>query len=151
MTMQPTSLEGTTMHLTIPSAAKWWLSVFAAGILLSCSQGGGATRIAGTVTYREKVALPDKAAVNVRLEDAAAAAGAAPLAQQTIELEGQQVPIPFALDVDRSALQAKHRYIVRATIRAAGGEVLFTTPPDQKPLENPNTSGRLEIVLVRPN
>lgn len=138
------------MHPKIPSAAKWWLAVFAVGVLVGCGQGGGATRIAGTVTYKEKVALPDKAAVNVRLEDASTA-GAAPLAQQTIEVEGQQVPIPFALDVDRGALQAKHRYIVRATIRGAGGEVLFTTPPDQKPLENPNTSGHLEIVLARPN
>jgi uncharacterized lipoprotein YbaY len=147
MKVPPAAFEGTAMRARIFSAAKWSLSILAVGVLLGCGPSGGTTRIAGTVTYREKFALPEHAAVDVRLEDSAAPS--TPVAQQTIDTQGRQVPIPFALEVERGALKADRHYIVRAVIRTASGEVLFTTPPDQQALENPNTSGRIEISLER--
>ncbi|HEX2678103.1 MAG TPA: YbaY family lipoprotein [Polyangiales bacterium] len=124
-----------------------FLSIVATATLLGCGPTG-TTRIGGTITYRDKVALPANAVVDVQLDDAAAAKGAPPVLRQIIDTQGRQVPIPFALDVERAALQDDHHYVLRAEIRTAAGEVLFTTPPDEPPITNLNTTGRVELVLA---
>jgi putative lipoprotein len=83
--------------------------------------------INGTVTYRERIALPPDAVVVVTLEDVSCADAPAPvIAQQTIKPQGQ-VPITFALRYDPTALDARHQYTVRARIDDAQGKPLWTT------------------------
>ena len=62
--------------------------------------------LTGTVTYRERIALPPNARVEVRLEDVSQAdAPADEIASQTIAANGKQVPIPFELP----SLAERHR------------------------------------------
>ena len=69
-----------------------------------CGRDGGGSAaepqavLTGTVTYRERIALPPNARVEVRLEDVwQADAPADEIASQTIAANGKQVPIPFEL------------------------------------------------------
>ncbi|HEX5071051.1 MAG TPA: YbaY family lipoprotein [Vicinamibacterales bacterium] len=82
-------------------------------------------QVAGTITYREKVALPPTATVEVRLEDVTRPDATAVIASTFIDRPGQ-VPIPFELPFDPDAIDARGRYAVRATIQD-GDTVLFTS------------------------
>jgi putative lipoprotein len=65
--------------------------------------------------------------VRVRLEDVSRQDAAAEVvAESEVVTSGEQVPIPFTLEVDRSALDPRGQYGLRATI-ASGGTLRFTT------------------------
>lgn len=84
-------------------------------------------RVSGTVTYRERSALPPTAEITVQLQDVSRAdAPAIVVAEQTIASGGKQVPFAFELAYDPAAIQDRNTYAVRATIRD-GGQLLFTT------------------------
>jgi putative lipoprotein len=88
------------------------------------STGGTVT---GTVAYRDRMALPPDAVVQVQLSDVSRQdAPATVLAEKTIEPAGRQVPLPFELRYDPGAIEPTHTYAVRATIRSAG-RLLYST------------------------
>lgn len=99
-------------------------------LLLGCDQwvrSADAPQIRGEVTYRERMALPPGSHVRVWLEDVSRAdAPAVQLAEQRIE-SATAVPVPFVLDYDPDALLPRHRYALRADIRAADGRLLWVT------------------------
>jgi uncharacterized lipoprotein YbaY len=77
--------------------------------------------LTGTVTYRQKIALPDNAIVEVTLADVSRAdAAATVIATQTIETLGAQVPIPFELTYDPAAIDPRMTYAVSARITVDG-------------------------------
>lgn len=81
--------------------------------------------IAGTITYREKVALPPTAVVEIRLEDVTRADATSVVTTSRNEHAGQ-VPIRFELPYDAAAIDPRGRYAVRATIKD-GDTILFTS------------------------
>src|SRR3546814_10952572 len=84
--------------------------------------------VRGSLTYRERIALPPGSVAEVTLQDVSRAdAPSTILARQTIPLEGRQVPVPFDLKVDRAQLQSGMRYSVRGVIRASDARMLWTT------------------------
>lgn len=96
--------------------------------------------ISGTVTYRQRIALPADARVVVTLEDVSRAdALATVLAEQTIETAGRNVPIPYRLIYDHNTIDARHRYVVRAKIFQAD-RLIWTSRSVHPvmPLENPD-------------
>lgn len=102
----------------------------------------------GTVTYRERMALPADAVVDVRLIDATHQDAAAPvIAQKSFKSDGRQVPISFELAYDASKIQADHTYLVRAGIRS-GEQLLFATA-DALPVITSGKPRRVELVLER--
>jgi putative lipoprotein len=70
--------------------------------------------VSGTVTYRERIALPPDSVVRVTLESVGSPMEV--LAERTIETQGQQVPIPFSLTYDASSLREDTSYVIRAQI-----------------------------------
>jgi putative lipoprotein len=83
--------------------------------------------VTGSVTYRERSALPPDAVVRLELSDVSRQdAGATPVAQVTLTPAGRQVPLPFELRYDSKAIDSTHTYAVRATIES-GGRPIFTT------------------------
>lgn len=81
--------------------------------------------ITGSVTYRARIALPPDAVLVVKVQDTSrAGAPALVLAEQRIELGGQQVPIPFNMLVDRDLIGKKARITVAARIQS-GSKLLF--------------------------
>jgi putative lipoprotein len=103
-----------------------WILLAAAIATSGCAHAATA-EVTGTVVYRQRVALPPDAVVHVRLEDASRAdAPATVIAQADVDRDGRQVPIPFRLPYDPARIDASHRYVLRATIRA-GERLLFTS------------------------
>jgi putative lipoprotein len=89
------------------------------------SQAEGVVR--GTVAYRERIALPQDAVVEVKLLDVSRQdVAAAVLSETRIATGGKQVPIPFELPYDPAKIDERATYAVRATIEA-GGTMMFTT------------------------
>lgn len=81
--------------------------------------------ISGSVAYRQRIALPPDAILTIKVQDTSRAdAKARTLAEQTIELAGQQVPIAFNLVVDRDLIGKKSRITLSARIERAG-KLLF--------------------------
>jgi len=82
-------------------------------------------RITGSLTYRQRIALPDNAEAVVELRQAPRG----PLAvEQRIELRGRQVPVEFTIEVDRSLLRAASGYVLQGAISVDGRPAWASTP-----------------------
>jgi putative lipoprotein len=124
----------------------------------------------GTVNYRERIALPAETEVRVALEDVTHADKPAKLvAEQVIHPSThsvQQVPIPFSLNYDGRAIEAKHQYRLVADIRDAANRELWRSTEidvdtksaaDAAPIDpfaisnksSTNKTGPIEIMLKR--
>jgi len=136
------SITGTTLMLTNASGN----TVLTFAPMASSTGATGAT-LTGTVTYRERIALPAGAVINVQLTDTSRAGAPATLVgEQTITTTGEQVPIPFTIAYDPAGIIANHMYTVRATI-STGGDVLFRTTSATLVLTNGNPT-RVDLVLT---
>ncbi|HSG21632.1 MAG TPA: YbaY family lipoprotein [Azonexus sp.] len=83
--------------------------------------------ISGRVFYFSRIALPPDAILVVRVQDVSRArTPARTLAEQQIELAGQQVPIAFQTTVDRDLIGKKARLTVNARIEHRG-KILFAS------------------------
>jgi putative lipoprotein len=82
--------------------------------------------ISGSVSYRLRIALPPDAILTIKVQDTSRAdAKALTLAEQTIELAGQQVPIAFNLVVDRDLIGKKRARITLSARIEQHGKLLF--------------------------
>ena len=112
-----------------------WLSAW---LLLCVAMPGCATRgtpdagtpeaegvVKGRVSYRERVALPPDAVVDLWIMDVSSGIVAQVItAEASVPTEGRQVPIPFEVRYDPARIAADHPYGIRAVIRA-GGRTMF--------------------------
>ncbi|MBM4245276.1 MAG: hypothetical protein FJ148_15930 [Deltaproteobacteria bacterium] len=97
------------------------LALLLAFAACSAAAGDRAATVTGTVTYRERVALPPTAVVTVKLVDVSRAdAPAEVLGEQRIEAGGKQVPFAFAIAYDPSRIEPGHDYAVQARIEDGG-------------------------------
>lgn len=97
----------------------------------------------GSVSYRERIALPPGATVTVRLIDVSLAdAPSQTIAETTIRPRGQ-VPVPFVLRYDDRDIRGRRSYALSAEIRDRD-RLLFTTTRRYSVL----TGGRDDTDLV---
>jgi putative lipoprotein len=105
------------------------VSLSLVGWLAACSSTnavpvGGGTRmdkVTGTVTYRERIALPPTAVIKVQLVDVSRAdAPAIVLGEQVIQSAGKQVPFSFEIQFDPAKIEANYSYAVQARIEEDG-------------------------------
>ncbi len=84
--------------------------------------------ITGTVTYRERMALPPDAAIDVRLEDTSLQDAPAKLIGESVfAAAGQQVPISFQVSFNPADINPAHTYRVRANITVSGTMIFTST------------------------
>lgn len=107
----------------------------------------GDWRVTGTVTYRERIALPPDAVVEVRLEDVSRQDVAATVIAAKTIAPAPPVPISFELPYDPGAIDERHSYALRATIRR-GERPLFVTDAAHLVLTRGNPD-HADLVLVR--
>jgi putative lipoprotein len=82
-------------------------------------------RVTGTVTYRERIALPPTATIKVQLVDVSRAdAPATVLGEQVMTTGGKQVPFAFDIRYDPAHIEQRYTYAVQARIENAG-KLLF--------------------------
>lgn len=97
----------------------------------------------GSVSYRERIALPPGATVTVRLIDVSLAdAPSQTIAEITVRPRGQ-VPVPFVLRYDDRDIRGRRSYALSAEIRDRD-RLLFTTTQRYSVL----TGGRDDTDLV---
>jgi uncharacterized lipoprotein YbaY len=90
------------------------------------SVGGGAgmktlSDLNGTVAYRQRIALPPNAIIEVSLQDVSKMdAPAEVLDSVQIPSAGRQVPIPFTLRYDPAQIDERYTYTVSARITVDG-------------------------------
>lgn len=107
------------------------------------------TVITGQVVYRQRIALAPDAIVEVSLQDVSRAdAPAVTLGSQTIETQGAQVPIPFAVEYDLSQIDPAGLYALRATIKE-GGELTWSSTTIIPVITRGAPTDQIEI-LVQP-
>jgi len=110
------------------------ISLVTLGLLSGCQaapkpelEGSSIKTVSGTVTYRERIALPEDALVTVTLEDISLAdAPSKVIAKHRFVTNGEQVPFKFDLGFDSKKIKENHRYSVRATIEV-NNRLRFTT------------------------
>ncbi|WP_082544763.1 YbaY family lipoprotein [Sphingopyxis sp. Root1497] len=84
--------------------------------------------VTGSITYRERMALPPTAQVEVTLADVSLMdAPSKTIAQQSFTADGRQVPFAFSLTVDERRLDPRGRYSVSGRITDASGRLMFIT------------------------
>lgn len=106
----------------------------------------GLKSISGTVTYRERIALPPKAKVEVKLVDISLMdAPSKTIAETTIEPKGQ-VPIPFTLSYDPALIEPNNTYALQARI-TVDGQLMFIT--DQVYMVLTKGDGVTDLLLKR--
>jgi putative lipoprotein len=89
---------------------------------------GQQMNVTGTVTYRERMALPPDAAIDVRLEDTSAQDAPAKLIGESVfAAAGQQVPIPFQVSFNTADINPAHTYQLRANITVDGTKMFAST------------------------
>src|SRR5688572_24553162 len=121
------------------------VSLMASGAALSAT--AQQTLLTGTISYRERTALPPTAVVEVRLEDVTRVAVTPPIVARYRLADPGSVPIRFNLDVDTSTLDRLGRYALRATI-FDGGRTLFTSTDTVLVLTQGHGT-RADLVLTR--
>jgi len=109
-------------------------------------QPGTTALINGSVTYRERLALTDRAELEVVLEDVSLQDVAAPvLAEKSLSSPGQ-VPIRFELEYRLADIDERRSYAVRARIHDRG-RLLFTSDT-QTPVLTRGAGREAHLVLV---
>jgi len=95
---------------------------------LWCAAAAAAPRtLEGTVTYRERMALPPSAVLEVKLLDVSRADAAARTIAQTSVAPAGQVPIRYRLQFDDAEIVPGGRYALQARIMVEGQPWFATT------------------------
>lgn len=103
--------------------------------------------ISGKVMYRERIALPDTAVLEVKLEDVSLAdAPAKVLSEVELPTLGKQVPLTFTLSYDSEQIIDNHRYGLRIKI-FDGERLLFTNDYHIGVINDPDTTDYVEAIL----
>ncbi len=122
------------------------------GVALVCviasagSVASAQSYVTGTAFYRERIALPAEAVLEVTLEDISRAdAKADVVGRVTLQNPGQP-PFAFKIEYDPARIDQRNRYAVRARITQSG-RLLFTT--DQSYLVLSSGAGSTVSMLLR--
>ncbi|GAA4384852.1 YbaY family lipoprotein [Hymenobacter koreensis] len=118
----------------------------------AASSQSAMAEVAGTLTYRERIALPDDAVIEVELVDMSGGdAQVRVLAQQRWQAAGKQVPFAYRIAYHPDSIQQNRRYGVQARIRygePAATQLLFVTDKAYPVLTQSQPSAA-DLVLVR--
>jgi putative lipoprotein len=98
-----------------------WLAACATTSAVPAGGGTSVARVTGTVTYRERIALPPTAVIKVQLVDVSRAdAPAIVLGEQITQAAGKQVPFSFEIPFDPAKIEPQYSYAVQARIEQDG-------------------------------
>ncbi len=103
--------------------------------------------LSGTVTYRERMALPPNAQVAVRVWDAMLPPDVATVGEAKFQAS-TQVPLPFEIIFDPSLIQDSHTYGARASI-SVDGVVWFQSEQPVPVLTQGAPTVGVELLLKR--
>jgi uncharacterized lipoprotein YbaY/membrane-bound inhibitor of C-type lysozyme len=105
--------------------------------------------ITGTVSYRQRMALPPEAKIHVQLLDMSVWEMPPPvIAEETFTVGNRQVPVAFELKVDPAKMDRRHTYALRARI-VVGYDIWFLSElPSVVPLRD-NAAPHVDLMLMQ--
>ncbi len=107
-----------------------------------------AATLSGTVTYREKIALPEGSLIEVQIRDVSREdAETDPIAGVSIVTRGENVPIGFVVDYNPALIKPDRSYAVFSRIYVAN-ELRWITDSVVPFLDNGNPIGNADLVLA---
>lgn len=118
-----------------------------AGCATQSSAPRATSAVTGTLVYRERIALPPTARVELRLVEIRDDGGDDPVVAEALMETPGQVPIAFSLPYDPRRIDASRTYALHARIRV-DGELWFASPFDIRVLTAGNPS-QIEVELDR--
>ncbi|MGH6906006.1 MAG: YbaY family lipoprotein, partial [Geminicoccaceae bacterium] len=117
-------------------------------VCLEASAAGAVEAVlSGTVTYRERVALPPGAVVEIKLLDVSRMDVAAEVMAETAIRPEHQVPIPFELAYDPDRIDQRRRYSVQARILVDGR--LWFISAQANPVLTGGHPDRVDVLVQR--
>lgn len=112
-----------------------------------------AVSITGEIAYRERIALPRTAQIEVELQDVSLAdAPSRTIARQAFSADGRQVPIAFSMTVDQRRIDDRGRYSVSARITDSAGRLMFISDTHNGVLFDGRTAidmGTIHLIKTR--
>lgn len=117
-------------------------------VMVGCSSTTAVdSTVRGTATYRERMALPPGAVLEVTLQDVSLAdAPARVLGTARTENPGNP-PFSFEISYDPGQIDDRHTYAVRATIRV--DDTLMFTTDTTYPVLTRGAGNEVEVVMIR--
>ncbi|MDC5852783.1 YbaY family lipoprotein [Vibrio europaeus] len=104
--------------------------------------------VTGTVSYRERIALPKGSLITVTLQDVSLAdAPAKVIAKHRFETNGAQSPFEFDLAYHTSKIDPRHRYSVSARIEV-NGKLRFITDTIYPVITDADKTSKVDLRLV---
>jgi putative lipoprotein len=98
-----------------------WLVACSTTNAVPAAGGTSVGKVTGTVTYRERIALPPAAVIKVQLVNVSRAdAPAIALGEQVTQAAGRQVPFSFEIPFDPARIDASYSYALQARIEVDG-------------------------------
>jgi putative lipoprotein len=123
-------------------------TMFILSYLTAC--GSGSSSVSGTITYLQRIALPDDALITVQIQDTSLAdAPATVMGEQVIQTDGKQVPFEFEVSYDTDAIQDNHSYTMSVRITDGAGKLLFINDTAIPVITRDNPTQDVEIVAVQ--
>ncbi len=131
----------------------FFLLAFIGFVITGCSPvstnppGNAFASITGTVTYFEKIKIPENSILNLKLIDVAHSTEEKPMwiAEENIT-PLKQTPIPFKLKYKKADIQANRIYAIQAKI-LVNGAVLFKNTPAYQVITQGNPTRDVNIVV----
>lgn len=106
--------------------------------------------LTGTITYRERMALPEGATATVEVRDISRADTTAPvLATTTITPTGNQVPLHWLMRFDPAKVTPDASYSVSARINDKAGKLLWVSDTVEPALTRGAPADFIDVDLVR--
>jgi len=91
------------------------------------AQAKSSSELTGTATYRENMALPKGAVLDVKLEDVSRTGSPTMVTGMRVN-KPRHLPIPFTIRYDPHRIDPAHMYAVRATLLVHGRPAFVTDP-----------------------
>ena len=119
-------------------------------VLLTACSSSGTGSVSGSVTYLQRIALPDDAVITVQIQDTSLAdAPAKVLGEQVIRTNGKQVPFEYEVSYDTKVIQDNHTYTMSARISDGSGKLLFINDTAIPVITRGNPTEDVEIIVVQ--
>jgi putative lipoprotein len=125
------------------------LILLSAAALSGCGSSPNYSAVTGSVTYLQRIALPQDAVITVRIEDISRAdAPAEVIGEQVIQANGDQVPFPFEVAYDPAQIQENHSYSLRVRIEDGTGSLLYINDTSLPVITRGNPTQDIEVIVV---
>ena len=130
----------------LPSA----LSLLLLSVFLTACGDGKTAALSGTVSYKERIALPPEAVIEIVLLDTSRMdASSARIARQTVTTGGGQPPFAYELRYDPADIEEGGSYAVAARA-LIDDEVRFVSQTHAAALNEPEAGRTIIDIVLRP-